>query len=98
MKYEQNMGTAPAKKSGPYRFSFHSMSARMESGTVRLMDSVATRLVERRVGHLEQNYFSFLAYRVRRTVADYVLFTLNSEVAPGPRHHQHFGKWRNFKI
>ena len=39
------MGTAPAKKRGPYRFSFHRMSARMESGTVRLMDSVATKLV-----------------------------------------------------
>ena len=38
------MGTAPAKKRGPYRFSFHRMSARMDSGTVRLMESVATRL------------------------------------------------------
>ena len=46
------MGTAPAKKRGPYRFSFHTMSARMESGTVRLMDSVATRLYWQGEGHL----------------------------------------------
>ena len=31
-------------------------------------------------------------------VTDYILFTLNSEVALGPLHHQHFGKQHNFKI
>ena len=31
-------------------------------------------------------------------VTDYILFTLNSELALGPLHHQHFGKQHNFKI
>ena len=37
-------------------------------------------------------------YRVRRKVVDYLLFTLNSKLARGSSHQQHFGKKRNFKI
>ena len=35
---------------------------------------------------------------MRHTAADYHLFTLNSEVALGSRHPQHFEKQRNFKF
>ena len=35
---------------------------------------------------------------MRHTAADYLLFTLNSEVALGSWHPQHFEKQRNFKF